>query len=176
MLAHIHHRGQLSSGHPIRAVVEQQAGQIDIASAGVDEMIAPDGRTVPVTGQDNHRELRMGHFYPCGEREGTPVDGMHRVEVQITSSTAGAPYASHDHRLVLLQIQGQRRPQEGAQHRPYPTPWAPDVREAISVLVAIYLRSGFTRNQGTSQTTPHPYCILYVGRGTDASDNDDQPC
>src|SRR5660398_326711 len=47
VLAHIHHRGQLSSGHPIRAVVEQQAGQIDIASAGVDEMIAPDGRTVP---------------------------------------------------------------------------------------------------------------------------------
>src|SRR5660398_232587 len=91
MLAHIHHRGQLSSGNPIRAVVEQQAGQIDIASADVDEMIAPDGRTIPVTGQDNHRELRMGHFYPCGEREGTPVDGVHRVEVQITSSTAGAP-------------------------------------------------------------------------------------
>src|SRR5660398_275301 len=72
VLAHIHHRGQLSSGHPIRAVVEQQAGQIDIASAGVDEMIAPDGRTVPVTGQTTTVNSGWAIFIPVANARARP--------------------------------------------------------------------------------------------------------
>ena len=80
-VAHLHGRRRLSARHAVRGVVEQHAGEVDVAPAGMDQVIAADGRSVSVSGEHDDGELRLGHLDARGDRQSPTMDGMHRVQV-----------------------------------------------------------------------------------------------
>ena len=112
-VAHAHGGRGLAAGHAVDLVVEEDAGEVDVAPAGVDEVVAADGGAVAVAGEHHHGEVRAGHLDAGGDRQRPPVDGVHRAQVDVVGGAAGAADAAHHHGLLALEAQIEHDPQEG---------------------------------------------------------------
>ena len=73
-LAQFRRRRVLTLGEAVDAVVEQQDGQVDVASQRVDEVVAADRQPVAVAGDHPHVEVGPGHCDTGGDGRGTAVD------------------------------------------------------------------------------------------------------
>src|ERR1039458_2202209 len=83
----------LAASHGVDQIVHADDLQINVAACGVDQMIAPDGRKVAVTGIDDDVQLWVCQFEPGGERDGAAVRGMERIQFDVARhapSTADA--------------------------------------------------------------------------------------
>ena len=125
--------GELTPGHAVGLVVEQDAGDVDVAPAGVDQVVAADGRAVPVTGEHHHGEVGPGHLDAGGEGQRPAVDGVHGPQIDVADGPAGAADAADHHRLLPLEAQVDDGPQEGAGHDADAAARAPDVRQPLGV-------------------------------------------
>ena len=73
----------LPLGEPVDLVVDQQDGHVDVAPAGMDEMVAADREGVAVTGDDPHVQVRASHGQAGGDGRRPPVDRVHPVGVHV---------------------------------------------------------------------------------------------
>ena len=76
-------RGELAACHAVDAVVHDDGDKIDVAPAGVDEVVAANGSAVAVTKGHKHGHFRAGELEACGKGECTAVQGVHAVEVHV---------------------------------------------------------------------------------------------
>ena len=105
-------RRHLAAGHAVDLVVEHQAGQLEIAPAGVDQMIAADGETVAVAGDDDDMQIgtRQREAGRIGQRPA--VRHMESIGVDIGRQPPGAANAGDDREFVLVDAEIVDRPQQ----------------------------------------------------------------
>ena len=61
----------------------------DIAPHGMDEMVAADGKSIAVAGDDPNRQFRPRHLQAGGNGRGAPVDGVHAIGFHVVRKPAG---------------------------------------------------------------------------------------
>ena len=108
-------RRHLAAGHAVDFIVEHQAGQLQVAPAGVDQMIAADRQAVAVAGDDNDIEIGTRQRQPGRVGERPAVGDMEGVGVDIGGQPPGTADAGDDRKLVLVDVELVDRPQQGAQ-------------------------------------------------------------
>ena len=124
-------RRHLAAGHAVDLVVEHQAGELEIAPAGVDQMIAADRQTIAVAGDDDDMQIgtRQRQAGRIGERPA--VRDMEGVGVDIGRQPPGAADAGDDRELVLVDAEIVDRPQQRAQRDAMAATGAEEVRHHL---------------------------------------------
>ncbi len=112
--------GDLAPGHAIDLVVEHDAGEVQVAAAGMDQVVAPDGQAVPVPGDHDHLQVRPGQLQPRGESQGPAVGHVQGIGVNIGGQPARAADAGDHRQPVLADAQLVHRPQQRAQRDAVP--------------------------------------------------------
>ena len=96
---------ELTLGHAVDTVVEQDQVDVDVTTAGVDEVVATDGGAVAVAGDHPHAEVRVGQLHASGGSGGTTVDAMETIGVHVVGEARGAADAADDNDVFLLLTQ-----------------------------------------------------------------------
>ncbi len=76
-------RRGLALGHAVDPVVHDDIGHVDVAPAGVQEMVAADGKTVAVTAGDQDREIGSRDLETGGERQRAAMHAVKAVAVGV---------------------------------------------------------------------------------------------
>ena len=63
----------------VYAVVNQDNGQVDVSSGGMNEMISTDGGQIAVSAGNHDMAFRSSQFYAGGKGNGSAVGGMEGV-------------------------------------------------------------------------------------------------
>ena len=124
-LGHLRRRRVLALGETVDLVVEQQDGDVDVASQGVDQVVAADGEGVAVAGDDPHVEVRAGGGQAGGDGRGPAVDGVHPVGVHVVREPGGAPDARQEHGGLPAHAELGHQHLDGGQDRVVTAPGAP---------------------------------------------------
>ena len=96
----------------------------------MNEVIAADGKEVPVPAEDRDRQVRPHQGQAGGEGDGPAVGGVVGVQVQITGHPARTADSGNHGRLIHLQA-GHLQPVDvGMQDHPQSATRAPDVGDA----------------------------------------------
>src|SRR5690606_5600460 len=90
----------LSLGQRVDLVVLDDVGQVDVAAAGMDEVVAADAVGVAVAVHHQHRHLGVGQAEAGGHRQRPTVDGHEAVGVDVVGQFRAAADAADDHDLV----------------------------------------------------------------------------
>src|SRR6056297_1264400 len=77
-------RGKLPAGHAVDTIVHNNSGEINIAAAGMDKMVASNRHAVPVSHRDQHIQFRLAKFYPGSKSQGPAVQGMQRMKIDVS--------------------------------------------------------------------------------------------
>ena len=80
----------MSPSHPIGVVVEDNRGDIDISSGGMDEVISADRAGVTVSGKNDHVEVRLCQLDACRKGKSATVGRVQGVKIQIARCPGGA--------------------------------------------------------------------------------------
>ncbi len=119
--------GELAAGHAVDVVVEDDVGHVDVAPAGMDEMVPADGGAVAVAAHDDNRHFRFGHFDAGGKSGGATMGGMKGAHVDVAGKTAGAADTGNDGGIVLFQTAGIHGPDQALHGDAVAAAGAPDV-------------------------------------------------
>ena len=74
----------------VDAVVEEDDVDIHVPAQAVEQVVAPDGEAVSVSGDHPHAQVRICDLQARGQRGRTPVDGVDAVGFHIVGKAAGA--------------------------------------------------------------------------------------
>ena len=96
---------ELTLGHTVDTVVEQDQVDVDVTTAGVDEVVATDGGAVAVASDHPHTEVRVGQLDASGGSGSTTVDAMETVGIHVVGEARGAADAADDNDVFLLLAQ-----------------------------------------------------------------------
>ena len=91
----------LPFGQAVDFIVEENDIDIDIAADGVDEMVASDGKSVAVSGDDPYGEVGVMALEAGGEGRGAAMNGMETVGVHVVGETGGASNSGDKDDLFL---------------------------------------------------------------------------
>ena len=89
-------RAVLPFGQAVDTVVEQNHVQVDVATVGMDEVVASDSQSVAVTAHLPYREVGVGHLATCGNGGCASVDGVHAVGGHVVGQTTATSDAADD--------------------------------------------------------------------------------
>ena len=103
-------RRGLALGHAIDAVVHDDIGHVDVAPAGMEEMVAADGIAVAVAARHHDRQVRPRHFQSGGERQRTAVHAMEAVAIGIGRNARRAADTGHDDDIFRRQDRVRQKP------------------------------------------------------------------
>ena len=131
-------RRKLAAGHAVDAVVEHKNGEIDVAAAGVDEVVAADGQGVAVAHGHDDVEGGPGELDACGAGQSPSVHGVHAVEIHVPGDAGGTAYAGHHAQGGLGQIHGFHGAQQTVQNHAVAAARAPDMREKTFAQILSY--------------------------------------
>jgi len=62
----------------------------------MDQVVSANCGQITITAEDHYLQLRIGQLQACGEGNGPPVGGMKGIQLDVTSSSAGAPDPGND--------------------------------------------------------------------------------
>ncbi len=116
---------ELTLGHAVDTVVEQDQVDVDVTTAGMDEVVATDGGAVAVAGDHPHAEVRVGQLHASGGSGSTTVDAMETIGVHIVGEARGAADAADDNDVFLLLTQLRENVLNGLQDGVVTTTGAP---------------------------------------------------
>ena len=116
---------ELTLGHTIDTVVEQDQVNVDVTTAGVDEVVTTDGGAVAVAGDHPHAEVRVGQLHASGGSGSTTVDAMETIGIHIVREARGAADARNDNDVFLLLTQLRENVLNGLQDGVVTTTGAP---------------------------------------------------
>ena len=75
--------GNLAGGETVDLVVHDNVGEVDVAAGSMGKVVAADAVTVPVASGNDYREFVVGQLGAGGHCQGTPVEGVHAVAVEV---------------------------------------------------------------------------------------------
>ena len=107
---------RLALGHAVDVVVHDDVGHVDIAPAGVQEMVAADRIAVAVAAGDDNGQIRPRHFQAGGERQRAAVDAVKAVAIGIGGDARRAADARHHADLFRRQAELREGAAERHQH------------------------------------------------------------
>jgi len=140
-------RRNLASGHAVDLVVEHHAGDVQIAPAGVDQVIAADRQAVAVAGDDDHFKIGPRQFQTGGERQRAAVGDMEGVGVDIGTEPPRTTDAANKRQPILVDVEFIDRPQQRAQRDAVPATRAQEVRKQVLAQVLNCLFASLTLGQ-----------------------------
>ena len=121
--------GELPAGHAVDVVVHDDVGHVDVASTGVDEVVAADGGAVAVAADEDDVHFRFGHFYAGGKGGGSSVGGVQGAAVHVAGYSGCAADAGYDGGVVFFKMEGVHGADEPFHDDAVAAAGAPDVRE-----------------------------------------------
>ena len=130
-------RRYLAAGHAVDFVVQHHASDVEIAPAGVDQMIAADRKTVAVAGNHDHFEVRPRELQAGGEGQRTAVGDVERIGIDIVAEPARAANARDENQPVLVDFEFVDRPQQRAQRDAVTAARAQEMREQVFAQVIV---------------------------------------
>ena len=101
-------RRGLALGHAVDAIVHHHICHVDVAAAGVQEMVAADRIAVAVTAGHHDGEIRPRHFQSGGQRERTAVHAVETIAIRVGRNPRRAADAGDDGDLFGWQTQSRR--------------------------------------------------------------------
>ncbi len=162
-------RTPLPAGHTIDLVVHTDHGDIDIAPAGMDEVVAADGRKVPVAGEDDHMQVRVCHLDTGGKRQCPSMGGVKRIGEDVPWSTGGAADAGDKDRILLLPAHLVDGCKGTVDDRPVPAASTVDVREPVLAEPVLETHGSASRAAASSfgvWSSPPSFGMLFTGTFT----------
>ena len=118
----------MTAGHTIDAVVINNQSQINVTTSSVNQVVAADGGAVTVAAANDNVQLGVTHFYAGSDGQGTAMQGVGGVEIQIARATAGAANAADNSHVILCQTLLINSLYNSAGDNTVATAGAPDVR------------------------------------------------
>jgi len=122
----------LSPGHAIDLIVNNEAGNINIAAGGVNQMVSANGYGIAIAHDGDYLELRLGQLYPGSKGECPTMGGMKGIEIDIDRQTPGAPDTGDKDYLVFAVSDSVNDSDQGAHKDTDPAASTPDVRELLA--------------------------------------------
>ena len=80
-------RRELTLGHTIDPVVEEQQVDVDVTTASVNEVVATECGAVTVAGNHPNGEVRIGQLNACSSGSSAAVNTMETVSVHVIWET-----------------------------------------------------------------------------------------
>ncbi len=80
--------GVLAFGKTVDLVVEKNDVDVEVSPERVNQVVAPDGKGVAITGDDPHAELWASDLEPGRDCGCAPVDGVEAVRVHVVGEAA----------------------------------------------------------------------------------------
>src|SRR5579863_3340150 len=124
-LSGLRRRGVLPLCETVNLIVEQDDREIDVPAEGVQQMVAPYRKSIPVTGYNPDVEIRTRNCQPGGERRGAPVDRMNAICVHVVGEAARAADPRHKHGVLTFGTQIGHHQLHSGQDRVVTTTGAP---------------------------------------------------
>src|SRR6185503_18879512 len=97
--------GVLPFGEPVDLVVDEDDLQVHVAAQGVDEVVAADGKSIPVAGDDPDGQLRTHELQARGDGRCAAMDGVEAVGVHVIRKAGGTADAGDEH--VVFAFRGR---------------------------------------------------------------------
>ena len=91
----------LPLGQAVDPVVEEQDGDVDVATQHVQQVIAPDAEPVTVARDHEHLQLGPSQLEAGGQGGSATVDGVEAVGVHVVRETARAADSRDEHDVLL---------------------------------------------------------------------------
>ena len=135
-------RRGLALGHAVDVVVHDDVSHVDVAPAGVQEVVAADRVAVAVAARDHDRQIRPRHFQAGGERQRTAVHAVEAVAIGVGGNARRAADAGHDADLFRRQAQLREGAAERHQHVIIAAAGAPD-RLHVGFVVRLFVDARF---------------------------------
>jgi hypothetical protein len=98
-------RRGLALGHAIDLVVHHDVGQVDVAPAGMQEVVAADREAVAVAAGDQHREVGTRQLQAGGHRQGAAMHAVEAIHAGVGGNPRGAADAGDDRDFFRRQGQ-----------------------------------------------------------------------
>jgi hypothetical protein len=106
----------------------------------MDEMVAADGQGIAITHDNDDPHLRSDHLEASGKGQGSPVGGVHGVEIHVDGHPPRAADAGDHSHFVFVQSQAVYGPDDGMHDNADATSSAPNIRKLFLVTeVIVYL-------------------------------------
>ena len=151
--------GGLPLRQTVDAVVEEDNFHIHIAAQGVDQVVAADGESVAVAGDDPNVQVRVGDGQPRCQGGRAAVDAVNAVGVHIIGEAAGTANARNKDNLLFGHAQFRHHPLHLGQNRIIAaarTPAHSLVRDKILAGQCDFIRRCCTHNCFAHCSTPCP--------------------
>jgi hypothetical protein len=133
--------GSLAFGKGIKFVIMDYHRNIWIAAQRMDEMVAAFTVTVAFSGDDDGCQSRIGHMDAQGSREGSSVQSIKKITVEIVRQFGGLPDSGNEATLMGLFSQCRQRRLEGVQDSEIRASGTPLDRNIVLVVVDFHHRS-----------------------------------
>ncbi len=105
----------LPAGHAIDGIVQHENGHVDIATGGMNKVIAADTDAVSVAGKYDHIESGVGDLESGGGCNGASMQGVHDIGINEYRRPAGTADTRYQAESVE-NIKTVHGPQESVQH------------------------------------------------------------
>ena len=104
-LPHLGGRRVLALGEAVDLVIEQDDVEVDVSAERMDEVVATDRESIPITGDDPDGEVGVRCRDPRRDRGGASVDGVHAICVHVVRESARAADPADEDMLLTIDVE-----------------------------------------------------------------------